>query len=858
MCDTEFLFFTLQFSLLCEANYNFCELCEFQGSSLHAAMERIAGIKAPRWTTALFDHMFQHCRLNVHDVHVILQPSHPNNLFSFSFWMKELGVGCQSIQCCFLNGVISSFIFPSRESYFDLEIKSFEIRLKTEDRMSNIVPSTNLHASIKVKNLLFLDFDFSVEEVKFSLSPFHVSTILLLFVLLSKESKCVRNGRQLWNIAADKIRSLTSMHKFLLHKFVCIICNWMRYIHTYENMLLLVGYPSDDAIRRSVIFMIEDNAQSRAVKQQWKTICQIEEELPSEAIALARRIIRNRAALGAQRVKEYCHQSKLKTLSLKICRPFYFVWKYICHLFRSIKSLLFFQNIASKHSSCNTNLGHVPGCYLLHRHIGLDVGEFSISISPETEVDPSVRGNLLSEIGLSYHELLSFSLSIDVFCLRYSQNVTQQCFAFGCESLKVVPLSLMEDSSRNSTKQLKGSQEKKVHNLSPILWVEPAEIIHSVENAGYHANGTDVPSFSLLDFIIGGMLLKWRKCCPKIGANEIQDSKNPFLLCEIKNFLTDQTQENLISESLSCGMVVGRLNLVIEHASIVSVAVISSQIKNAISWTDCNMRKDTMLHAPTSLGDPPCMDWNSKYISLSTGMAVVAQRLLPQKHIQMGIRVAGPHIQISLGKLGLQGQITDQYHAVRNNMVHLRIEAGKIELAISPNLESDFTFPSGSITVSDAKAKSLALMELHQDDIPKSNNETINPQGSISFDAYLKFNGLKVYLDVTDNPCCQIIVLTPVTFRLLASRYLFSYSFLLIFLSLSSVMNILYLEMQKISYFAIILISCETRLLDKFNYSPHQSGCVLHPRDLSIYFVFLSYQLTDSFIFIFLSCSSGL
>ncbi|XP_031116040.1 uncharacterized protein LOC116019835 isoform X2 [Ipomoea triloba] len=741
-----------------------------QGSSLHAAMERIAEITAPGWTNSLLDHIFQHCQFNVHDVHVILQPSHPNNLFSFSFRMKELGVGCQSVQCCFLNGVISSLIFPSRESYFDLEIKSFEIRLKTEDCMSNIVPSTNLHASIKVKNLLFLDFDFSVEAVKFSLSPFHVSTILLLFVCLSKEAKCVRNGRQLWNIAADKIRSLTSMHKFLLHKFVCIICNWIHYIQTYENMLLLVGYPSDDAIRRSVVFMIGDRAHSRAVKEQWKTICQIEEELPSEAIALARRIIRNRVALGAQRVKEYCHQSKLKTLSLKICRPLHFVWMYICHLFHSIKSLLFFQNIASKHSNSNTNLGHVPDCSLLHRHIGLDVGEFSISISPETEVDPSVSGNLLSDIGLSYHELLSFSLSIDVFCLRYSQNITQKCFAFGCETLKVVPLSLMEDSSRNSTRHLKGSQKKKVHNLSPILWVEPAEIIDSVENADYHANDTGVRSFSFLDFIIGEMLLKWRKGCPKNGANEIQDSKNPFLLCEIKSFLTDQTQKDLISGSLSCGMVAGRLNLVIEHASIVSVAVISSQIKNALSWTGCNMRTDTVLHAPTSLGDPPCIDWSSKYISLSTGMAVAAQRLLPQKHIQMGIRVAGPHIQISLGKPGLHGHISDQYHAVRNNMVHLRIEAANIELAVLPNLESDFTFPSGSITVTDAKAKSLALLELHQVDIPKSNDETISRQGRISFDAYLKFDGLKVYLDVTDNPRRQIIVLTPVTFRLLASR----------------------------------------------------------------------------------------
>ncbi|CAH9102206.1 unnamed protein product [Cuscuta epithymum] len=736
-----------------------------QGSSLHAMMKRIAEITALGWTTSLFDHILQHCQFQFHDVQLTLQSSLPNDFVSFSFQMKKLRVGCQSVRFCFISGVISSVFLPSRESYFDIDVQNFETILKTEYHMSNIVPSTNLHASVKSKSLYCLDFYVNVEALKLYLSPFHVSTILLLFVLLSKEAKCVRSGRQLWKIAAEKVRSLTSMHKFLLHKFVYIICIWVQYMHTYEKMLFLVGYPSEDAIRRSAGFMIRGKAYSIAVKQHWKKICQIEEDLPSAAITLARQIIRNRAASGAQRRKQLFHQSKVGSFSLA-CKPLLFVGKYICSIFHLIKGL-FFQNTAGKCSNSNEKLGHVPDSSFLCHYIGLDVGNFLVSMSPEDKVHPSVSGKMLSDIGLAYHELLSFSLSIDVLCFRYSENITQQCFSFGCQSLNVVPLSLMESSYRNSAKYLNGSQKTKAHNLSPVLWSEPAAIVHPVEIDDYHANKTGVPCLSFIDFMIGEMLLKWRKCCSKDGANEIQDFETPFILCETKSFLIDQSQKNIIAGSLSCGMVVGRLNLVIEHASVVSITVISTQIKSALSWTQCNMKKDAVLHASASLSDQPSIDWSSKYNSLSNGMAIAANKLLPQKHIRMGIRVAGPHIQISLKKVELHGKITDQHHSTRNNMTHLRIEADNVELAVLPNLESDFNFSSGSMKIADAKAK---ITTLHQGDIPKLNGETLSSQGCISIDAHLKFDGVKVYLDVTDNPHRPVILLTPVTFTLLSSR----------------------------------------------------------------------------------------
>ncbi|THG04210.1 hypothetical protein TEA_024470 [Camellia sinensis var. sinensis] len=101
----------------------------------------------------------------------------------------------------------------------------------------------DLFTRLKLKDLQFMDFNLNVPELSFSISP---------------------------------------------------------YVNAYENLLILVGYPVDDIMKRSSVKMSEDDIFAIAVKKQWRSVSEIEKKLPAEAIAWARRIARYRAVLSTK------------------------------------------------------------------------------------------------------------------------------------------------------------------------------------------------------------------------------------------------------------------------------------------------------------------------------------------------------------------------------------------------------------------------------------------------------------------------------------------------------------------------------------------------------------------------------
>ncbi|KAJ8546117.1 hypothetical protein K7X08_018700 [Anisodus acutangulus] len=227
-----------------------------EGNVLHNTIKTISEITAGSWTTHLFDWILQQCRLQVHDAHFFVQSPLSNDLWSLSFELKELGLQCKHINDCLLTGLVNSIFLPSGENSLDLEVQQVEISLRRGNYISCIFPSSDLLASAKVKNLQFRELNFYAAALDFSLSPSDISIILVLFALWSKESNRARTGKQLWEIAATKISSLTSTPKFAFHKIASTVCLWLRYVHAYEKILLLVGYPLDDAIKKFIAVVV--------------------------------------------------------------------------------------------------------------------------------------------------------------------------------------------------------------------------------------------------------------------------------------------------------------------------------------------------------------------------------------------------------------------------------------------------------------------------------------------------------------------------------------------------------------------------------------------------------------------------
>ncbi|KAJ8546116.1 hypothetical protein K7X08_018699 [Anisodus acutangulus] len=166
--------------------------------------------------------------------------------------------------------------------------------------------------------------------------------------------------------------------------------------------------------------------------------------------------------------------------------------------------------------------------------------------------------------------------------------------------------------------------------------------------------------------------------------------ENPFILCEIKGVLTDQSVKNLTAGYTTCCMVLGRLNLVLEYIVIVSATVICRQI-SAISRSTSRIGTTFVEGDSRLVEDPPVADLNNKYKSFSAEIKVMVPRLLPEKHMQIAIHIAGPQVKLTLRKEDFHGANSDLYHKLGNDELHLSFDADDIELGVSPSLESDLT-----------------------------------------------------------------------------------------------------------------------------------------------------------------------
>ncbi|XP_049346199.1 uncharacterized protein LOC125810757 isoform X2 [Solanum verrucosum] len=738
-----------------------------EGSALHNTIRRISEITAGSWTTHLFDWILQQCRLQVHDAHFLVQSPLSSDLSSLSFEMKELGVQCKHIKGCLLTGLVNSIFLPYGENSFDLDVQKVEISLRRGNQISCIflsTDSTKLLASAKIKHLQFRELDFYAVALNFSLSPADISIILLLFALWSKESNRSRTGKQLWEIAATNITSLNSSPKFAFHKIASTMCLWLRYVNAYKKMLILVGYPVHDAIKKFTNDAVQNETYSRTLKQQLEVISQIEKELPVEAIVQARRIIRYRAASSGQQSKGGGHGSKLSMICWKICQSLSLIWMVICSVLHSVKCLLPLKKTLVRNQDICHKLGIINEDHILGVHICLYVGDFSISISPDNEVSPSFSRKLVLDVGHSYPGLLTFCLSVDFFCLRYSKDVSEQYFSFACGSLKVVS-SLMEDKANKFNNNFKGRPRKNIHNLQPTLWGEPYHVLHFTESGGANPpHGTGGDFVHTPNSFVERACMNWRTFSSGFVENEIQNMENPFILCEIKGFLTDQSLKNLTAGYTTCCMVMGRLNLVLEYIVIVSVTVICRQV-SVISWATSRMGTTVLQGDSRLVEDPPVADWNNKYKSVCAEIKVMVPRLLPEKHMQIAIHITGPQIKLLLRKEDFHGENADLYNKLANDEVNLSFDADDIELSVSPSLESDLTSSSGDTAVVDAKS----LKDLQNIDIAKSDGVN-SSQACTSLSAYLKLKGLNVSLDTGDNQSCQIVVLNPLTIRLLSLR----------------------------------------------------------------------------------------
>ncbi|CAA3031419.1 Hypothetical predicted protein [Olea europaea subsp. europaea] len=661
---------------------------------------------------------------------------------------------------------MSSLFVPSEENSFNLSIDGFEIRVNNGNRTNCALPSTNLHALIYLKCLQFVSFKFCVPSLELFFSSGDISVMLVFYTFLSKESKRARPGLQLWNIASSKIRSLLPTSASSLLKATKVACLWLRYVHTYQGMLQLVGYPMVGVMKKSTISMSRDKKYTRSVKFQWKLISEIEKELPTEVIALARRMVRSTVASHHSGANCSSKESLINIIFLKLHQLLVLIWATICSLLNIVTRNLSLHRVWPNHPKTSQHFGSSCEDSLAQCYMDLNIGEISISVTPENDDQHTTSWKAVSDIGFSYQDLLSFHLSIDACFLGYIENVSEKCFVFACGCWKVLSFSILKGSPKSYSKYLKGRGTKKGNDQQTVIWGEPAKMICPSEVTGDNlTNDIGATSISYLDLLLGKLWLNWKDSCSKSEAYIISKLQSPWILCEVRSSLTDDSLSDLSYGFWNCVMVVGRLNVKLEYLLVASIAVLLSQIQHSLGWDDC--RRNFVSHTPTAITEDPPRDFSCRYSSYYDNIETTIMRMLPQKHVQIGVLISGPHVQLSLTQDQFYVENEEPHHLMKQATLNLH----DIELVFSPNLDSNLA-SSGACSAGNDREPDYTILKVPNDiDITGSVNEIYSCQRRILYNAHLKFNGLNAYFEESsESQNYHIFELSPTTIQLQGLR----------------------------------------------------------------------------------------
>lgn len=740
-----------------EAKVSFASPCWFQGCALHDAIKKILDISTRTWRDSLWNTVTRHCQLLLHDVNVLLQYPCLHDVAFCSLYLKKFGAASQILgHRCFIRGFMNSFSLPYEESSFDVDFNGFEVTLNSKNRRATLFPATNMSALVILNGLQSVNFSFHVPALNFLFSPEDLSVILLLYGLLSKENKFTRPGRQLWNIVAAKISSLLPTSNLSLVKVVRRASLWLKYSTIYQNILIQVGYPSNEVMKRSAMLMFHDTRHSKSVRSQWKMIAGIENELPFEAIAVARRISRYKVLSSSPERK--FHSTRTPS---KLCQLLLLILSTIGSLLVSLMRVFFLDKVLAIFCESSLHSGFVSENPALQKSITLKVLEISVCISPDNVLQSSTHAKAVPEMGIAYQDLLSFRFSVDELFLSYLGKISEDSLTFATGCLNVYSFFTAKAGASNHQKQ---QQKMETDQRQIVVRAEPAQNINFPEAVSEDEDDTDDvarTSVPQLDCLIGKLWSKWNNLISTSERDNIPNMHSPWILCDMRSCLIDKGTSGSGSQ-VDCSLIVGKLNFNLEYYSIASAVVLLRCLHCAL---ECSlMRRDIVLHvSEITIRDLPVTYWSSKFASYSNKIRRDIPRMLPAKHVQIGALIAGPTFGISLSN--------NHFHAHTANPSHpaalLSFEICNVELLVSPNVKDYGGLLSGITSECDIGTENLGLGEPQEIGNSDSRNGAYSCQGQTSLCAYLNLKGLKAYYDEsTESKKNQIIDLRPMTARL--------------------------------------------------------------------------------------------
>ncbi|CAN1225139.1 hypothetical protein LINGRAPRIM_LOCUS954 [Linum grandiflorum] len=731
-----------------------------QGSDVHDLLERIfsTSCSSTSFKTSLLNAVLAHCRLQMFDIRLEVQYPSVNDAPQCLAELKSLNIESDNLERCFVRRLTEAIIRPQKETSFVMDFRGFGIGYRMIEQSDQVVSSADIVAYAKLSDLHLIDLSVHASEWNLLLSPTDIPVLSIYVKTFSKQSKTVRNGRELWRIAANRLRYLYISPRVSLYNLVEFVCLWLQYLRTYECLLLLVDYADKGSLNMVISKMCKDKILLNSVKHTWLLISDFEKELPAEYIAQARRIARHRATMSIQRRQSSYISSTsggVKVFS-KAFQGLAVTWNTICRILLRKPKVRGILEVMSE--------DYFPEiCFLIY------FGKISITLFP---VLGSQRANEQVEpvVGISTSDLYSFRLLMDDLLCMYVDKTFEQSMFISFGQLKVNPscvaTSSTEIQSKDDFRFDKADKDMPSKYLKSVLWSEPAQTLVSVQPGTAAGGQLEGACYGFLKEIIGEMWLAWERTCIELDTREVEYSDNPSFLCQIKNRLTQADLNTSDFGFSECCLTFGKLNLSLGYQSMLSALILCQQIEQALSLV-----KDEevlcVLSQTTTVQEVHDTDLGIKYENFVGAMKKTFFSMVPEKQIRLGMFITGLDIELFSSQAGLGCDGKNGNSVLSQSDFQLCFDFRSIEVAIWPSSKFDTGLPgSPGVEPQGPRLRDPVIMEF-----PRIENEKYASHGWVSLGSYVKVNGVNVTVrEMVGRQDCGYIAVKPITLQLSVFR----------------------------------------------------------------------------------------
>uniref|UniRef100_K3Z322 Vacuolar protein sorting-associated protein 13 VPS13 adaptor binding domain-containing protein n=1 Tax=Setaria italica TaxID=4555 RepID=K3Z322_SETIT len=749
-----------------------------QGEMLHEMIEGVVNSLGDKFASVFATVLLNCSQVRLHDVTIrvrYLDDSHVLVLRT-----TDLRFGPELVfRSSLFRGLVGSFIPSRKKNSLLVRCSEFEFLMKENDSVDCSASFTGISASVRLDNLQLAGFGIHVDKACWEISPkFAPSLMVILDITSQKEEFVVRNGRELWKIAAQKLGSSVVRRRFSLGKSVSCATFWRRYVHAYVLLLALVGYPSDKIIARNCGRGSRSRKLWSTVKDQWETVINLEEKIPAEAIARARCAARSKLTVSQQPSKQESSKALLVSSLLKILTPFLYLWRFLVFIWMSVWATVGPGNKASYAHIFPVSTHDVDTELQLSVHLG----ELSVTLLPVTDrftdTKRSDKRNKTYQIDLPVNIVMRSS------CLLYSAGCTTQSLFLVVGELTAclsgVPKLLQADNSNSPRRSpsFRTAEFTEDADSRILLWSDSASmdlLSRQQANGSFYYND-DLPT-DLIKSNMDELWSTWMTISNLYNESGVIHHEKPSVIFEFKYFLIDPYKG--ISGFRQCRFTVGRLNLDLDYLCASSTYLLYRQFMHHKQLKELTVRSaDLSNSAGTYVA--PTSGLVDKLRSYDHGMKVAMLGVIPENTLQIVALAAGPRIRLFFDKYNTLQNSKDVYNPLLSQMNSRSIvfSLAYVECALWPASLASPTLMSAKSHAKESHSTFISVKEAQEHHQLQTERSARNVYpGYIVLDGWFVFAGLTLLIDNPEaNQQCHIFGPMTANFQISTSRKYF-YSF---------------------------------------------------------------------------------